>query len=151
MGKILRRTFLIGTAAIAGGVAFGTWYVKTPYDNPLEGKTAEGESTFNPFVKITKDNQVTIIVPRAEMGQGVTTSLAALVAEELDVDMETIRVEHGPPSPAYYNSAMMEESAPFPPYEHGRLASRTRSNGRCWQGAGASGHGWFIGHQRRLG
>ncbi len=126
MGKILRRTLLIGTAAIAGGVAFGTWYVKTPYDNPLEGKTAEGESTFNPYLKITKDNQVTIIVPRAEMGQGVTTSLAALVAEELDVDMGSIKVEHGPASAAYYNSAMLEEGAPFPPYEHGMIAETVR-------------------------
>ncbi len=127
MGKILRRTFLIGSAAIAGGVAFGAYYVSRDYDNPLEGKTADGESTFNPYIKITKNNDVTIIVPRAEMGQGVTTSLAALVAEELDVDMAAIKVEHGPASAAYYNSAMLAEGAPFPPYEHGMIAETVRS------------------------
>ncbi|MDD9908801.1 MAG: molybdopterin-dependent oxidoreductase [Ahrensia sp.] len=126
MGKILRRTFLIGGAAIVGGVAFGAYYVTRPYDNPLEGRTAEGESTFNPFVKITNDNTITIIVPRAEMGQGVTTSLAALVAEELDVTLDAIQVEHGPASAAYYNSAMLEEGAPFPPYEHGLIAETVR-------------------------
>jgi len=127
MGKILRRTFLIGSAAIVGGVAFGTYYVTRDYDNPLEGKTAEGESSFNPYLKITKDNDITIIVPRAEMGQGVTTSLAAMVAEELDVNLDKIKVEHGPASAAYYNSAMLEEGAPFPPYEHGMIAETVRS------------------------
>jgi len=127
MGKILRRTFLIGTAAIAGGVAFGTYYVKSDYDNPLKGKTADGEVTFNPYVKITADNSVTIIVPRAEMGQGVSTSLAALVAEELDVAMASIKVEHGPASNAYYNAAMLEEGAPFPAYQRDMIANMTRS------------------------
>ena len=127
MGKILRRTFLVSAAAIAGGVAFGTYMVKKPYENPLEGKTAEGESTFNPFVKVTNDNQVTIIVPRAEMGQGVSTTLAALVAEELDVDIAKINVEHGPASAAYYNAAMLEDGSPFPHYQRGWVADTTRS------------------------
>lgn len=127
MGKILRRTFLIGTAAIAGGVAFGTYVVKKPYDNPLEGETAQGESTFNPYVKITKDNQITIIAPRAEMGQGVSTSLAALVAEELDVEMSAIKVEHGPTSHAYFNNAMMEDAVPFPHYRRDWASETTRS------------------------
>ena len=81
---------------MVGGVAFGYYKYKQPYDNPLEGEVAENEATFNPYVKITSDNTITIIAPRAEMGQGVTTTLAALVAEELDVDMAKIKVEHGP-------------------------------------------------------
>ena len=43
-GKIARRSFLIGTAAIAGGVAFGTYLAKRPTDNPLEEGLAEGEA-----------------------------------------------------------------------------------------------------------
>jgi len=127
MGKILRRTFLIGTAVIAGGVAFGTYVVKKSIPNPLEGKTAKGESTFNPYIKITSDNQITIIAPRAEMGQGISTSLAALVAEELDVDMASIKVEHGPPSAAYYNGVMLEDASPFPHYRRDWAADTTRS------------------------
>ncbi len=128
MGKILRRTFLIGTAAIAGGVAFGAYKLNQTYPNPLEGQTAEGEETFNPYLKITKDNQITIMIPRAEMGQGVATTLAALVAEELDVDMAVIKVEIAPASYAYYNSAMLADGAPLAHYNRSTLAEITRSS-----------------------
>ncbi|MCP5076146.1 MAG: xanthine dehydrogenase family protein molybdopterin-binding subunit [Rhodobacteraceae bacterium] len=128
MGKILRRTFLIGTAAIAGGVAFGFYKYKTPYDNPLEKEIADGEATFNSYIKITSDNKITIIAPRAEMGQGVSTTLAALVAEELDVEIAKINVEHGPASFAYHNRAMMEEGGPMPHFERGMVANVTRDS-----------------------
>lgn len=127
MGKILRRTFLIGTAAIVGGVAFGVYKYRTPYDNPLEDELAEGEATFNPYVKITSDNRITIIAPRAEMGQGISTTLAALVAEELDVDMANLKVEHGPASFAYHNKAMLEDGTPFPHYERGIISNTVRN------------------------
>ncbi|TIQ50561.1 MAG: hypothetical protein E5X61_12455, partial [Mesorhizobium sp.] len=70
VGKIGRRTFLIGAAAIAGGVAVGYYYYRKPYPNPLEGDLATDEATFNPYVKIGADNTITIVAPRAEMGQG---------------------------------------------------------------------------------
>jgi isoquinoline 1-oxidoreductase subunit beta len=48
IGKIARRTFLFGMAAVAGGVAVGYYYYRKPYPNPLENELAEGEVTFNP-------------------------------------------------------------------------------------------------------
>ena len=120
--KIARRTFLIGAATIAGGVAVGYWYVNKPYANPLEDDLAEGEATFNPYVKIASDNTITIIAPRAEMGQGISTTLAAFVAEELDVTLDKVKVEYGPASYAYYNSAMMEENVPFHFWDEGTPA-----------------------------
>ncbi len=113
IGKIARRTFLFGMAAVAGGVAVGYYYSRKPYPNPLEGELAEGEVTFNPYLKIGSDNSITLIAPRAEMGQGISTTLAAFVAEELDVTLDRVTVEHGPPSYAYYNAAMLEEGAGF--------------------------------------
>ncbi len=139
MGKILRRTFLIGTAAIAGGVAFGAYQLNKTYPNPLEDDLVEGETTFNPYVKITSDNTVTILVPRAEMGQGVTTTLAALVAEELDVDMADIKIEIAPASYAYYNSAMLADGAPLAHYNRSTMASVMRSS--------MSGLGKILGFQ----
>ncbi|WP_246249035.1 xanthine dehydrogenase family protein molybdopterin-binding subunit [Chelativorans alearense] len=124
--KITRRVFLIGAATVAGGVAVGYWYVTRPYANPLEEGLAEDEATFNPYVKIGSDNTITVIAPRAEMGQGISTTLAAFVAEELDVPLELLTVEHGPASSAYYNEIMMEESAPFPWWDDGVLASLAR-------------------------
>ena len=92
MGKILRRTFLIGSAAIVGGVAFGAYKINQDYPNPLaeDGALAEGERTLNPYIKVMQDGGVTIMIPRAERGQGITTTLAALVAEELDVPLDKI-------------------------------------------------------------
>lgn len=114
VGKILRRTFLFGTVAIAGGVAFGVWQVRKPAPNPLQ--PGEGEAALNAFVLIDGDG-VTLIAPRAEMGQGTHTTWAALIAEELDVAWEDVRVAHGPAAKAYYNSAMMGEGLPNKGYD----------------------------------
>lgn len=127
VAKIARRTFLIGAAAIAGGVAVGYYFVKKPYPNPLEGTLAEGESTFNPYLKIGRDGLITVIVPRAEMGQGVRTTLAAMVAEELDVPLDKVGVEHGPAGWTYYNAAMLEDGGPFPFFDEGILAETMRA------------------------
>ena len=126
MGKLLRRTFLIGSAATAGGVAVGFYMYKTPYPNPLTADADKGESVFNPFVKIAADNSVTVIVPRAEMGQGVVTTMAALVAEELDVELSEVKTEFAPAASVYYNRAMLEEGAPFQVFDNSFIAEMTR-------------------------
>lgn len=118
---IARRTFLIGSAAIAGGVAFGTWRYLTPYANPLKGEGA----AITPYVLIDQSG-VTIVTPRAEMGQGIHSTLAALVAEELDLPWDQVKVMHGPPAKAYYNAAMFEEAVPFSPTDDSRLANAAR-------------------------
>ena len=126
IGKIARRTFLIGSVAVVGGAAFGYYRYRQPYPNPLEADAADGEAVLTPYVKI--DGQgITIITPRAEMGQGVYTTLAALVAEELDVPLDQVRVEHGPASPAYYNGAMLAEGAPFPSTDQSWTARNARA------------------------
>ena len=107
--KIARRSFLVGSAAILGGVAFGTYKYHQPAPNPLE--PGEGKAVLNPFVFVDQSG-VTLIAPRAEMGQGVRSSWAALIAEELDVDPAQVNVIHGPAAKAYYNSAMMAEALP---------------------------------------
>lgn len=111
--KIARRSFLIGSAAIAGGVAFGVYKINQDAPNPLVA--SEGESTLNPFILINADG-VTIVTPRAEMGQGTQTTLAALVAEELDIAWEDVRIMHGPPAQAYYNAALLGMALPFKHY-----------------------------------
>jgi len=68
VGTIARRTFLVGSAAIVGGVAFGTYLAKRPTENPLEDTLAAGEATFNPWVMISVD-KITLIAPHADKGQ----------------------------------------------------------------------------------
>lgn len=127
IGKITRRTFLGVAALAAGGAAFGYYTYRKPYPNPLADDLAQGEVTFNAYVKIAPDNTITVIAPRAEMGQGVATSLAALVAEELNVRFEQVEVEHGPADWAYYNSGMLEEGGPFAFYNEGVVAETVRA------------------------
>jgi len=63
---IARRTFLVGSAAIAGGVAFGIWRHATPYPNPLLRDLPEGAAALMPYWKITGE-AVTLISPRADV------------------------------------------------------------------------------------
>lgn len=113
IARIARRSFLIGSTAIVGGVAFGIYKLNQPARNPLT--PAPGEAALNPFIFIDQ-NGVTIITPKAEMGQGVQTTLAAMAAEELDLDWDQVRVLHGPPAAAYYNSTMLAGALPFKDY-----------------------------------
>ena len=112
VGKIARRTFLVGSAAVVGGVAFGYYMYKRPVTNPLLDQVGEGEAALTPYVKIDATG-ITLITPRADSGQGAYSVQAALIAEELDVDLDQITVDPGMPSPAYYNTAMSSEAAPF--------------------------------------
>ncbi|MGB3503083.1 MAG: molybdopterin cofactor-binding domain-containing protein [Mesorhizobium sp.] len=127
MAKIARRTFLFGAAAVAGGGAFGYYKYRQPYPNPLEAELDEGEVTFNPWVKIGADNTITAIAPRAEMGQGISTTLAAFVAEELDVTLDRVTVEYGPASYAYFNAAMLEEGGGFNFWDDSATAETVRT------------------------
>lgn len=129
MGKlrtITRRTFLVGSAAIAGGVAFGVYAYNTPGKNPLKANLDEGEAALTNYVKIDA-NGITLITPRADKGQGAYHIQAALIAEELDVDLEQVKVDPGPPSAVYYNTAISGEAVPFPATDHGFAAETMRT------------------------
>jgi isoquinoline 1-oxidoreductase subunit beta len=113
MSKLSRRIFMIGTATVGGGLAVGYLWARRPFPDPLKGRLAAGEIALNPYVKIGPDGVITLITPRAEMGQGAQTGLAQLIAEELDVDLARVRVEHGPASRAYLNWAITRMALPF--------------------------------------
>lgn len=61
----------------------------------------------NAWVSVNKDNIVTIAMPRAEMGQGISTALPMLVAEELEVEMSAIKIVQPQPEGPYANTAMV--------------------------------------------
>lgn len=123
---IARRSFLIGSAAIAGGVVFGLYKVNTPHENPLASGLGAGEATFNPFVKITPE-KITLITPHADIGQGVVHMQAALIAEELDVEFGQFETDFGAPDPAYWNTALAAEAVPFAAFDEGFGARSMRN------------------------
>ncbi|TDH37607.1 xanthine dehydrogenase family protein molybdopterin-binding subunit [Pseudohoeflea suaedae] len=111
-GTITRRTLLVGSAVIAGGVAFGVYAVSTPHANPLESEVGPDGATFNPWVKITPE-KIVLIAPHADLGQGAAGMQSLLIAEEMDLEPGGYEIEFGPPSAAYWNRAQGNEAAPF--------------------------------------
>jgi isoquinoline 1-oxidoreductase beta subunit len=58
----------------------------------------------NAFLRIGTDDSVTVIANKSEMGQGIHTALAMMVAEELDADWSKVRVENAPVAPIYFHT-----------------------------------------------
>jgi len=93
MPKINRRTFIVGTAAIGGGLALG---LRLPF-GPEVVRAADGSPEINAWVVIRPDDTVVIRVARSEMGQGTITGLAQLVTEELECNWAKVKTEYPTP------------------------------------------------------
>ncbi|MGH8647898.1 MAG: molybdopterin cofactor-binding domain-containing protein [Burkholderiales bacterium] len=91
--RINRRTFLISTAAVGGGLALG---LRLPF-GPEVVRAADGSPEINAWVVIRPDDTVVIRVARSEMGQGTITGLAQLVAEELECNWSKVTYEYPTP------------------------------------------------------
>jgi isoquinoline 1-oxidoreductase beta subunit len=89
MPKIDRRSFLVGTAAVGGGLSLG---FPLPFGADV-ARAQGGTPEINAWVVIRPDDTVVIRIARAEMGQGSQTGLAQLVAEELDCDWSKVTTE----------------------------------------------------------
>lgn len=126
--KIARRTFLLGSATVAGGFVVGWYTLQQPYAFPLADALPRGIASLTAYVLID-GRGVTLITPRADMGQGATSVQAALLAEELDVAWQDIRTDPGPPAPAYFNAAIIAEGMPFAATDDGWLAEGARVMG----------------------
>ncbi|MBP6774448.1 MAG: xanthine dehydrogenase family protein molybdopterin-binding subunit [Gemmatimonadaceae bacterium] len=93
--QVTRRDFLRVSALVGGGLMLAS------YADPLEAVerigalNAAADPTLNAYVRITPDGIVTIIAQNPEIGQGIKTMLPMLIAEELDADWATVRVEQG--------------------------------------------------------
>jgi len=93
MPRISRRNFIIGTAAVGGGLALG---LRLPF-GPGVVRAADGSPEINAWVVIRPDDTVVIRVARSEMGQGTITGLAQLVAEELECNWSKVTYEYPTP------------------------------------------------------
>jgi isoquinoline 1-oxidoreductase beta subunit len=103
---ISRRTLLVG-----GGVGIGLALAWTlwPRRYAPNLRAGEGETILNAFLKIGKDGRVVVVVPQAELGQGVSTALPQILADELGVDWRSVGVEPAPLNPLYANQLLAEE------------------------------------------
>ena len=91
--KMDRRSFVIGTAAVGGGLALG---IDLPL-GPRVVRAADGSPEVGVWVVIRPDDTVVVRIARTEMGQGTLTGLAQLVAEELECDWSKVTTEYPTP------------------------------------------------------
>ncbi len=98
-----RRAFLQGSAASAGFFVIAT---SLDWGRLAHAAEAADFPMPNAFVRISADDSVTVIIKHLEMGQGVTTGLATIVAEELDATWAQMRVQFAPANALLYNNLM---------------------------------------------
>jgi isoquinoline 1-oxidoreductase beta subunit len=99
--NLSRRGFLATTAAAGGGLMLS---LSLPFGR---SDAASGDFTPNAFIRIGRDGQVVLTMPYVEMGQGTYTSIPMLIAEELDVSLQQVRLEHAPPNEKLYANPLL--------------------------------------------
>jgi isoquinoline 1-oxidoreductase beta subunit len=101
---VSRRRLLQAGVAAGGGLLLS---LSLPYANSdAEAADAEGFSP-NAFIRVDGDGLVILTMPYVEMGQGTYTSIPMLIAEELEVDLKQVRLEHAPPNEKLYGNPLL--------------------------------------------
>jgi len=101
IAELSRRDFL--KAGAAGGLVIGLFVpAANRYAHAAEAAAPAAKlPPPNAFLRIGRDDTVTVLIAHSEMGQGIWTALPMLIAEELDADWSKVKVEHAPAAPAY--------------------------------------------------
>ena len=105
-----RREFL-RTGALAGGTVLLGFHL--PAGSAAVKNNSAANDTFAPnaFIRIDRQGTVTLVMPQVEMGQGIYTGIAMILAEELDANWEKVRVEHAPPNEKLYANPVFQIQA----------------------------------------
>jgi isoquinoline 1-oxidoreductase beta subunit len=107
MTPVSRREFVTVLAAAGGGLLLG--YRVEGAQRAMSPATTATSFAPNAFIRVPPDGRVTLIMPQAEMGQGVYTSLSMLLAEELEIAPDQIQLEHAPPDNKLYANQFFGE------------------------------------------
>src|SRR4029450_9802657 len=110
-----RRVFLKVSAAAGAGLSLGIFAGEAAAQMSAPGKTVGSAATAgafepNAFLRIGKDNSVTVVVKHVEMGQGTYTGLPTLVAEELDAAWSQVKGVGAPADAKVYNNLFWGEA-----------------------------------------
>jgi isoquinoline 1-oxidoreductase beta subunit len=118
-----RRRFVLGTLAATGALALG-WAVLPPRQRLTTAEplpTGQGEHALGGWLKIGADDRVHVVMPKSEMGQGVHTGLAMVLADELDADWARVAITEAPIDRIFNNQATVLENLPFHPDDDSAL------------------------------
>ena len=114
-----RRSWILSALGGAGAlvVGWGLLPARSRLGTPELMLPTQGDVALNGWIKIGADGAVILAMPRSEMGQGVHTALALLVAEELDLPLGRVRLEQAGSDAIYGNVVLLLGSLPFHPLE----------------------------------
>jgi len=98
-----RRQLLFVGAAAGGGFLVGWHRPSGPRILAAAAKAAPAVFAPNAFIRIGRDGRITLIMNQVEMGQGTYTSMPMLLAEELEVGLDQVHLEHAPPDDKLYS------------------------------------------------
>ena len=96
---VTRRQFVLVAGAVGGALVLG---ITARRLGKHAGAAGSGKGVLNAFVRIAPSGRVTLVMPKVEMGQGTYTSLPMLIAEELEVSLDSVDLEAAPPKAVVY-------------------------------------------------
>ncbi|MBB3979148.1 isoquinoline 1-oxidoreductase beta subunit [Rhizobium azooxidifex] len=96
---VSRRHFLIGASLTASGLVIGL--------RPAPSSAAPEAFEAGAFIRIPAEGKIVFVMPSVEMGQGIYTAVAMLLAEELEVSLDQVELEHAPADPALYANPLL--------------------------------------------
>ncbi|GLS33519.1 isoquinoline 1-oxidoreductase, beta subunit [Mesorhizobium albiziae] len=103
VNTLSRRSFLRSGAAAGGGLILS---LSLPFATHA-AEAADDVFAPNAFIRIGSDGKIVLIMPYVEMGQGTYTSIPMLIAEELEVDLQQVWLEHAPPNERLYVNPLL--------------------------------------------
>jgi len=102
--RLSRRSFLRACAAAGGGLLVS---LQLPFASGKAEAAATDTFAPNAFIRIGSDGKVVLVMPYVEMGQGTYTSIPTLIAEELEVALNQVQLEHAPPNEKLYANPLL--------------------------------------------
>jgi isoquinoline 1-oxidoreductase beta subunit len=115
IGRVARRSFLIGAGVVGGGVLVGAGVVAWRLGQ-IDGyalPAGEGETSFGAWLRLVRDGRVEVVVPHQDMGQGIYALAVMLAAEGLKLPLEAVRAVPAPVEARYANPVMLLDGLPF--------------------------------------
>jgi isoquinoline 1-oxidoreductase beta subunit len=100
---VLNRREFLKTGAAGGAALVIGFHLPSSAFAAAEDQEKKPVNPFNAWVRVTPDNQVTLILGKSEMGQGIMTALPMILAEELYLDWKQVKVEQAPTDPKIYD------------------------------------------------
>ena len=120
----MKRRHILGGIALGTGALVVGWSILPPRQRLMPSQAmpkADQQTALNGWVRVGEDDKVTVIMSKSEMGQGVFTGLAMMLADELDARWDQVGFEQSSYDNIYNNQSVAADGLPFHPDNHGAV------------------------------